>query len=240
MSGVPEGLIELEVRGTALRLLALPPGAGVPSMEQRLAMADRIIEVSPRLPRFVGSFLDGIRRKDPGADVPGDAGSDVVGHTTTQEQQAMSTKKAAKKSTKKAATKLAKPTASQPGGRISPDLATKMKVVGDGAIAQASKMLQEKAEKEAEKKKEAEKRAADKKPGAAKKPGGPAKKDAPKADGKKRGGIGQLARELLKARKSTEEVIEGVKKQFPDAKISPASVAWYRNQMREDGSLPKG
>lgn len=52
-------------------------------------------------------------------------------------------------------------------------------------------------------------------------------------------GIGAFVEEQLKAKKSTEEVLEAVKKKFPDAKTTPASVAWYRNKLRESGDLPK-
>jgi hypothetical protein len=56
---------------------------------------------------------------------------------------------------------------------------------------------------------------------------------------KKRGGIGDLIRAQLLAKKSTEEVLAAVKKEFPDAKTSPASIAWYRSELRDQGKLPK-
>jgi hypothetical protein len=78
---------------------------------------------------------------------------------------------------------------------------------------------------------------------AAKKPA--SKKAAAKPKGKpaakkeKQQGIGAFCESLLKQKKSTDEILAAVRSKFPDAKTSPASVAWYRNKMREEGTLPK-
>lgn len=47
--------------------------------------------------------------------------------------------------------------------------------------------------------------------------------------------IGSVARENLKAGKTNEQVLEAVKKQFPDGGTSLQSVSWYRNDMRSKG-----
>ena len=44
-----------------------------------------------------------------------------------------------------------------------------------------------------------------------------------------------MAKELIRAGKTNEEVLAAVKEQFPDAKTSMASINWYRNKLRTDG-----
>lgn len=56
---------------------------------------------------------------------------------------------------------------------------------------------------------------------------------------KKSQGIGAFCETLLKQKKSTEEIMKAVHAKFPGAKTSPASIAWYRTKMREEGTLPK-
>ncbi len=52
-------------------------------------------------------------------------------------------------------------------------------------------------------------------------------------------GVGDVAKELIRAGKTNEEVLAAVKEQFPDAKTSMASINWYRNKLRGDGeSVP--
>lgn len=48
-------------------------------------------------------------------------------------------------------------------------------------------------------------------------------------------GIGDKAKELIRAGKTNDEVLEGVKAAFPDSNCSMASVNWYRNKLRTDG-----
>lgn len=48
-------------------------------------------------------------------------------------------------------------------------------------------------------------------------------------------GVGDLAKELIRAGKTNEEVLAAVKEKFPEAKTSMASVNWYRNKLRTDG-----
>lgn len=49
----PEGLVEFEVSGTHLRLLAMVDSNATPTLAQRLAIARRLIEVGPKLPKYV-------------------------------------------------------------------------------------------------------------------------------------------------------------------------------------------
>jgi hypothetical protein len=69
----------------------------------------------------------------------------------------------------------------------------------------------------------------------------PAPRAAPKkaAEPKKAGGIGGLVCKLLVARKTPDEILAEVKRQFPKARTSNASIAWYRSKLREEGKLPK-
>lgn len=48
-------------------------------------------------------------------------------------------------------------------------------------------------------------------------------------------GVGTVAIEAVKAGKTNEQALEAVKKKFPDAKTSLASINWYRNKLRADG-----
>lgn len=47
-------------------------------------------------------------------------------------------------------------------------------------------------------------------------------------------GIGAFCMDLIAKGKTNEEVLEAVKKKFPDAKTSTASIAWYRNKAKEE------
>lgn len=52
-------------------------------------------------------------------------------------------------------------------------------------------------------------------------------------------GVGDLAKELIRAGKTNEETLDAIKEKFPEAKTSMASVNWYRNKLRSDGeSVP--
>lgn len=69
-----------------------------------------------------------------------------------------------------------------------------------------------------------------------------AKAAAKAADAKpkeKKRGVGDVAIEAIKAGKTNDEALAAVKKEFPDAKTSLASVNWYRNKLRaSDKSVP--
>lgn len=64
-----------------------------------------------------------------------------------------------------------------------------------------------------------------------------AKKAAPKKSGAKGQGIGAFCMELIVKGKSNEDVLEQVRKKFPDASTSASSVAWYRNKLKSEGKL---
>lgn len=75
---------------------------------------------------------------------------------------------------------------------------------------------------------------------AAKKEGSASRTAAKKGDGKpaeKKGGIGGLVSKMLLDGKETEAILAAVKKDYPHAKTSAASVAWYRSQLRGEGKL---
>jgi len=52
-------------------------------------------------------------------------------------------------------------------------------------------------------------------------------------------GIGAMAMALLIEGKSTQEVIDAVKAEIPDANPTPATIAWYKNKLRQEGKLAK-
>ena len=52
-------------------------------------------------------------------------------------------------------------------------------------------------------------------------------------------GIGTRAMELLIEGKTTQEVIATVKAEIPDANPTPATIAWYKNKLRQEGKLAK-
>lgn len=51
--------------------------------------------------------------------------------------------------------------------------------------------------------------------------------------------VGETARKAIGAGKTNAEALEVVRERFPHAKTTPASIAWYRSQMRkEDPHVP--
>lgn len=50
-------------------------------------------------------------------------------------------------------------------------------------------------------------------------------------------GIGAFCMELIKAGKNNADVLAAAQKQFPGAKTSASSVAWYRNKLKSDGEI---
>lgn len=69
-------------------------------------------------------------------------------------------------------------------------------------------------------------------------PGATAETAAPAPDAEpkvKAPGVGDVAKDLIRAGKSNEDVLAAIKEQFPEAKTSMASVNWYRNKLRGDG-----
>ncbi len=64
-------------------------------------------------------------------------------------------------------------------------------------------------------------------------------KDTDDTPQEKKRGIGDAAIEAITAGMTNEAALEAVKKEFPDAKTSLASINWYRNKLRsEDKSVP--
>lgn len=62
-----------------------------------------------------------------------------------------------------------------------------------------------------------------------------AKKASKPKDAKPRGqGIGAFCMELIKKGKTNEQVLAAVREKFPGASTSPASVAWYRNKLKDE------
>lgn len=49
------------------------------------------------------------------------------------------------------------------------------------------------------------------------------------------GGIGGFCIDLIRAGKGNEDILDAVRKKFPDAKTSAASIAWYRNKVKNEG-----
>lgn len=52
-------------------------------------------------------------------------------------------------------------------------------------------------------------------------------------------GIGARAKELLLAGKETKEIIDTIKAEIEGANPTPATIAWYKNKLRQDGLLAK-
>jgi len=60
------------------------------------------------------------------------------------------------------------------------------------------------------------------------------------AEKKTRGkGIGKRAMELILEGKTNQEIIEIIKSEIAEANPTVATMAWYRNKLRQDGLLPK-
>lgn len=139
----------------------------------------------------------------------------------------------------------AKPTAAQVEARVKADekiekaaAARKAKVgddsdAGGRAIKAAAAALSGEKPKATRKAAKADKSAkAAKFPAAAKKAASkkPATGRAPKGTG-----IGAFCTGLIEKGKSNEEVLEAVRKKFPEAATSASSVAWYRNKLKSEG-----
>jgi hypothetical protein len=46
--------------------------------------------------------------------------------------------------------------------------------------------------------------------------------------------VGETAREAIRAGMTNAEALEAVRERFPHAKTTPASIAWYRSQLRRE------
>ena len=60
-------------------------------------------------------------------------------------------------------------------------------------------------------------------------------KAKPSATKTKKQGVGAFAMDLIRKNKTNDQILAEVKKQFPAAKTTVASIAWYRNKLRQDG-----
>jgi hypothetical protein len=65
----------------------------------------------------------------------------------------------------------------------------------------------------------------------------PAAKAKPVSDKPKKKGIGAFCEALILKKKTNEEVLAAVGKEFPDASTSDSSISWYRNKLRKEGKL---
>lgn len=63
----------------------------------------------------------------------------------------------------------------------------------------------------------------------------PKEPKAPVEKAPKTPGIGDVAKDLIRAGKTNDEVLAGVKAAFPESNCSMASVNWYRNNLRQAG-----
>lgn len=79
--------------------------------------------------------------------------------------------------------------------------------------------------------------AADAKPKADAKPAEAKADDKPKEPKR---GVGTVAMEAILNGASNEEALVAVRKEFPDANTTKASINWYRNKLRKDGTLSTG
>jgi type II secretory pathway component PulF len=55
----------------------------------------------------------------------------------------------------------------------------------------------------------------------------------------KKRNVGNAAVDAIRGGSSNEEALDAVKKEFPDAKTSMASINWYRNKLRAGGEKVK-
>ena len=65
-----------------------------------------------------------------------------------------------------------------------------------------------------------------------------AKPEKEKAEPKR--GVGTVAMEAILNSATNEEALTAVRKEFPDANTTKASINWYRNKLRKDGTICTG
>lgn len=65
-----------------------------------------------------------------------------------------------------------------------------------------------------------------------------AKAEKEKAEPKR--GVGAVAMEAILNSATNEEALAAVRKEFPDANTTKASINWYRNKLRKDGATCTG
>lgn len=208
------GLIEVPIAGSPYSMLMVEEGK-IATLEQRVEMARRHNEIAPHLPKYVKQ------------------------QTKTQPENKDMAKAKKDKGEEKAA---APETAPAPQ---SSDEANLKAAAASAAAAQQDKLGIAIEEAKARARKRRKAKIAASQPKAAEAPKKPAakpakpEKAAEKKPAKKAGGIGGLVSDLLVKKKSNEEILAAVKKDFPKARTSAASIAWYRSKLREEGKLPK-
>lgn len=228
------GLREYSVAGTPYKLVGMAvEGKEPPTLAQRVEMARRLNEVGPKLPHY---FKVHLKEDKPAATV----------------EAVLSAAKGEGKMQAKTAASPAAPAAALDTKEIERAHALSVK---DAAKREAQKKLDEakKAKVDELKRKQtaaarkkvkgssvAPKRTpAERKEADAKAAKAPKAKAAPAAAApKKKGGIGGFCERLLVEGKSNEDILKAVKKEYPSAKTSAASLAWYRSRLREEGKLP--
>ena len=65
-----------------------------------------------------------------------------------------------------------------------------------------------------------------------------AKPEKEKAEPKR--GVGTVAMEAIRNSATNEEALAATRKEFPDANTTKASINWYRNKLRKDGTICTG
>jgi hypothetical protein len=65
-----------------------------------------------------------------------------------------------------------------------------------------------------------------------------AKAEKEKAEPKR--GVGTVAMEAILNSATNEDALAAVRKEFPDANTTKASINWYRNKLRKDGTICTG
>lgn len=215
------GLREEQVAGTHYTLVTMKDKEKIPTLEQRVEIAKRLNEVGPKLPRYI----PGATRMD--ADKPSQSAQRIIGEATKHEEKKMTKKGAGAlpagidpKEIEKAHAQSVKEAEERDRQKAKEDKAKAKKEEADRAAAA-------KARKKLKGKSVAPTRAQ------AKPDPKPAKGKAAKPDAvaKPKGGIGGLVVRMLKEGKETPAIIAAVKKEYPKARTSPASVAWYRSKL---------
>jgi hypothetical protein len=209
------GLFEVPVAGSPYSTLKVEDGK-IATLEQRVEMARRHNEIAPHLPKYVKQQTKIQPENNDMARAKKDKGE--------KKAEAAPATAAAPQSSDECNLKAAAASATAAEQ-------DKLGIAMEEAKARARK--RRKAKIAASQPKTAEAPKKPEKPAAKKpvNPGRPAKKAG--------GGIGGLVSDLLVKKKSNEEILAAVKKDFPSARTSAASIAWYRSKLREEGKLPK-
>lgn len=68
----------------------------------------------------------------------------------------------------------------------------------------------------------------------------PEKEKAEKEKAEPKRGVGTVAMEAILNSATNEDALAAVRKEFPDANTTKASINWYRNKLRKDGAICTG